>query len=210
MADFQILKNNIIDMLEEQQQKLGYQRETVRLYYPLESLNHLLGTSANREQMRDLLREFRDSAPELGPLRFSDREERFCVTVPPEGTEYVFRSVPENQFLKGLLRLVSRHGCTLNEVRDYFRRSADCVTECRMAEEFDLLLYFPDGKPDTYRYCLKEEGSHVLYHRFTEADFLSLGLREADEAVPCSQSSQNTLEASDRKDPDSRFREMHR
>lgn len=44
MADYEKLKQNVIDMLEEQQQKLGYQKETVRLYYPLESLNHLLGT----------------------------------------------------------------------------------------------------------------------------------------------------------------------
>ena len=49
MADFEKLKQNVIDMLEEQQQKLGYQKETIRLYYPLESLNHLLGTEVEKD-----------------------------------------------------------------------------------------------------------------------------------------------------------------
>ena len=47
-----------------------------------------------------------------------------------------------------------------------------------MTEEFDLLLYFPDGKPDSYYYCLKQEGEHVLYHRFTREDYLSFGFEE--------------------------------
>ena len=36
------LENNIIDVLTEEQIKLGYRSETVRLYYPLSSLRHFL------------------------------------------------------------------------------------------------------------------------------------------------------------------------
>lgn len=177
-ADYEALKKNIMNMLEEQQEKLGYQKETVRLYYPLESLNHLLGTQADGTEMRKLLKEFRGNAKELGGLRFSDKGNRFCILVPPEGTEYVHRTLPENLFLRGLISLVRTHGCTLEQVREYFAACGRKTQERRMAEEFDLLIYFPDQEPDGYYYCLKQENGHVMYHRFTKEDYLSLGLRE--------------------------------
>lgn len=179
MADFEKLKQNVIDMLEEQQQKLGYQKETIRLYYPLESLNHLLGTEVEKDGMKPLLLEFREYVKDqLGELRFSEKAGRYGIMIPPEGAEYVHREVPQNLFLKGLLQKVSVHGCTLDQVREYFYASAARVEERRMTEEFDLLLYFPDGEPDSYYYCLKQEGEHVLYHRFTREDYLSFGFEE--------------------------------
>ena len=39
------LEKNLVDIIEEQQIKLGYCREDVRLYYPLSSLNHFFGTT---------------------------------------------------------------------------------------------------------------------------------------------------------------------
>ena len=42
--DFSRLEKNISDVIKEQQAKLGYMREKVRLYYPLNSLNHFFGT----------------------------------------------------------------------------------------------------------------------------------------------------------------------
>ena len=41
------LEKNLIDILKEQQMKLGYCDEEVRLYYPLSSLNHFFGTDKN-------------------------------------------------------------------------------------------------------------------------------------------------------------------
>jgi ADP-ribose pyrophosphatase len=41
--------------------------------------------------------------------------------------------------------------------------------------EFDLLAYFEDGQPDAYYYCLKQEGHHVIYHRFTKEDYKGFG-----------------------------------
>lgn len=42
LAGFEALKANIFDNMIEQQAKLGYRKEPVRLYYPLSSLNHFL------------------------------------------------------------------------------------------------------------------------------------------------------------------------
>lgn len=40
---FQKLRENIIDEITEEQAKLGYMKEPIRLYYPLGTLNHLIG-----------------------------------------------------------------------------------------------------------------------------------------------------------------------
>jgi hypothetical protein len=37
--------------------------------------------------------------------------------------------------------------------------------------EFDYLVYFEDGVPDDYRYCITDEGCHLIYHRFTPEDY---------------------------------------
>lgn len=47
------LEKNLIDILKEQQMKLGYCDEEVRLYYPLSSLNHFFGTDDSAEAMLD-------------------------------------------------------------------------------------------------------------------------------------------------------------
>ena len=35
------LTNNLIDLVKEEQAKLGYRKEAIRLYYPLSSLQHI-------------------------------------------------------------------------------------------------------------------------------------------------------------------------
>jgi hypothetical protein len=56
--DYSKLTNNIKDLITEQQLKLGYDRETVRLYYPLSSLNRFLGAKCSVEEMTEALNEF--------------------------------------------------------------------------------------------------------------------------------------------------------
>lgn len=42
-------------------------------------------------------------------------------------------------------------------------------------DEFDCCFYFTEGK-DPYLYCFKDEGCHIIYHRFLPEDFEDLGL----------------------------------
>ena len=37
---FDRLEKNLIDIIKEEQAKLGFRKEAIRLYYPLSSLNH--------------------------------------------------------------------------------------------------------------------------------------------------------------------------
>ena len=40
---YQKLMDNLCDIVAEEQAKLGYMKEPIRLYYPLSSLNHFFG-----------------------------------------------------------------------------------------------------------------------------------------------------------------------
>ena len=37
--------------------------------------------------------------------------------------------------------------------------------------EFDELIYFEDDTEDPYYYCFKDEGCHIIYHRFLPEDY---------------------------------------
>ena len=61
---FEKLEQNIIDMIKEEQAKLGYRKESIRLYYPLSSLVHLTGENLGEQEMLALLSEFGEETKE--------------------------------------------------------------------------------------------------------------------------------------------------
>lgn len=175
-SNFHALEKNLIDVIQEQQLKLGYRKEILRFYYPLSSLNHCLGTACDIAEMKQQLKAFREFSRErLGELKFSNQGERFCILLPPEGAAYVKEQVPENPFLTTFLQTIGRHGCTMDELRSVFGQFSDHVHLERVSgEDYDYLLYFEDGIPDDYRYCIEDEGEHLIYHRFSPADYEEL------------------------------------
>ena len=65
------LIKNIIDQIKEAQIKLGFAKETTRLYYPVESLNAMLGIHAkNDKEMLELLASSDIHNTGLGTLLF--------------------------------------------------------------------------------------------------------------------------------------------
>ena len=107
------MKDNLIDIIKEEQAKLGYRKESIRLYYPLGSLKHLLKADADIEKMREVLDDFCDEVKEFfGQIEVTNNGERFCFKVPDAGVEYVHENMAENEFICGLVKLVSGHGCT--------------------------------------------------------------------------------------------------
>lgn len=173
------LIKNIIDQLVEAQLKLGYVKETVRLYFPLGSLNVILGVEAiSATQMLDWLMNsevLQTSA--LGSLKVSARGERFEISVPPDGVEYVHKSVAVSPFLVDLISLFQRqHHCTMEEIcRVFAAHNADYVCEkMPQGTDFDYVVYFPSQEPDEYYYCVKAEMDHTIYHRFMKEDYLEL------------------------------------
>lgn len=48
------------------------------------------------------------------------------------------------------------------------------VEKMESETDFDHARHFADAKPELWHYCVKIEMGHVVYHRFTEADYRSL------------------------------------
>lgn len=182
MPAYERLECNMIDVIAEQQLKIGYREESVALYYPLESLQHFLRVQTGSDGMRKVLTEFKNRVlPRLGDVRISRKGDRYCLRIPPEGNAYVHGLAEAGEirgldFLRDFLKVVSGHGAGLAELAAVFRKYSEAVRIERLTgEEFDYLFYFEDGEPDDYRYCVSLEGSHMIYHRFTEEDYRELG-----------------------------------
>lgn len=172
--EYRELYQNIVDMTVEQQLKLGESSSGLQLYYPLSSLNRFLKTELTREEMLSQLSGFSEYARDtLGEVAIDTAGSMFRITLSPKAQAYGASEREKYAFLKELIGAVSHHGTGMEEVLDVFRKYSDqTVIERKTGEDFDVLAYFADGIPDRYRYCLTDEGEHVIYHRFTEADYL--------------------------------------
>jgi hypothetical protein len=171
------LEKNIGDVIKEEQVKLGYRSEKIQLFYPLKSLNRFLQTDFGEAEMERCLTEFcKGLEPKFGKVAVSHEGERFCFHLPPEAADYVHAHTPQSGFLYDFIETVGRHGTTLSDVLAVFHRYSDHVHVERVTHgEFDVLVYFTDGEPDDFRYCLTDEGAHVIYHRFTVEDYQDFG-----------------------------------
>ena len=85
------LEQNLIDQMKEAQLKLGFEEETMRLYYPVASLTLLLGTNCEtaKEMVAELTDLFADGTGVLGAMSFRVSAGRIEVSVPPAGARYV-------------------------------------------------------------------------------------------------------------------------
>ena len=80
MEDFLRLENNIIELIKEQQIKLGYRSESVHLYYPMASLNRLMKKQWDEQQMAKKLNEFCSQVEKkLGKLKITKNGDRLCT-----------------------------------------------------------------------------------------------------------------------------------
>ena len=167
------VEQNLIDIVKEEQAKLGFFKEDIRLYYPLSSLNHFFSATDTADEMQTRLNALPDSLTEkLGQIEVSHKGDRFCFHIPKEGTVYVHDNTAPNEFIKSLVELVAKHGCTMNEILNLFHTySQNIITEKMNNGEFDCLIRFADKPEDTYYYCFKDEGCHIIYHRFLPEDY---------------------------------------
>ena len=113
---------------------------------------------------------------ELGEIEVSRKGERFCLAVGPKGAAWVHEHTDPSGFLADFIAAIGRHGCTMDELLAIFRRHGGHVhVEALHNGEFDWLVYFEDGRPDAYCYCIADEGCHLTYHRFTKEDYEAFG-----------------------------------
>ncbi len=183
--DFQYLERNLMDLIAEEQAKLGYRREAVRLYYPLSSLCHLLagpteektGLQLDADEMQAALELFAENvADRFGNVTISHKNKRFCFLMPEEASDYVHEHQDENRFIYDLVSLVAAHGTTMEDIEKLFRsQEAECVIEHIDNGEFDTMIRFVDND-DRYCYCFRDEIVHIIYHRFLPEDYADMYL----------------------------------
>lgn len=174
--DYSALERSLTDLIKEEQAKLGYQKEVIRLYYPLGTLGHFLDADVSAEEMQDLLKGFPAYVEErFGKVEISHKEERFCFMLAKEASEYVHNHMAEDEFIKALVSLVGKHGCTREDIIRLFHSYSERISvESVDNGEFDYVIRFLEGE-DRYYYCFKDEGCHIIYHRFLPEDYMDFG-----------------------------------
>ena len=175
---YERLEKSLIDLVKEEQAKLGYRKEMIRLYYPLSSLNHFMETNADSEEMQELLADFPKAAEDIfGEVGITHAKDRFCFALSEKASEYVHENMKPNEFIKELVELVAKHGCTMEDIEVLFRSHSDkIVAEPMDNGEFDRMIRFEEGE-DKYYYCFKDEGCHIIYHRFLPEDYADFGFK---------------------------------
>ena len=104
---FRRLEENLIDLVKEQQAKLGFRPEVIRLYYPVSTLNHFFGSEDTAEEMKVRLNGFGAHMTEtLGEVRVTAKGDRFCFLIPETGSVYVHEQMKGREFIQDLVDLV--------------------------------------------------------------------------------------------------------
>ena len=149
--DYKALEEHIKDSVMEEQAKLGFRKEVIRLYYPVGMLNNLFGTDYDAEEMQKALTGFAGFVKErLGEIMITHKKERFC--------------------------LIASHETDMEQVKKLFKQQPyPSDVEQMKGGEFDMVIHFTEGD-DRYYYCFKDEGFHITYHRFLPADYKDLGV----------------------------------
>lgn len=176
-ADYKELEKNLTDVVKEFQIKIGYSKHSMSLYYMKDSLERLLGITADEKNMEKVLEDFSKYSENIFKgIKTSYKDNRFCITIPAEGVEYIHKTVPDSQFLKLFLSTVTKHDISINDIANVFKKFSEnvCCKEIRN-DDFDYVIYFTDGIPDEYIYCVKFENCHATYHRFTKKEFDAFG-----------------------------------
>lgn len=121
MTGFEKLENSLIDVIKEEQAKLGFKEEKIHLYYPLSSLNHFFSAQDSAEEMLTRLQNMPETlTSKLGKVAVSHKGDRFCFYIPEPGSVYVHGNMKENEFIKVLIELVQQHDCTKEKLLDLF------------------------------------------------------------------------------------------
>lgn len=171
------LLDNIMEQIKEAQLKLGFVREVIRLYFPVPSLCRLLQVKemSGKELLAALIQEESFLQTPLGEITFTlCKEERIEVCIPPQGAVYVHEQIPDPPFLTYIIKLFQEnHHLTIEEIGNAFSQfNKNYVCEAMQpGTDFDYVLYFPDGEPDAWYYCIHMEMGHTIYHRFTKEDY---------------------------------------
>lgn len=171
--DFTKLKNNLISVIKESQIKLGYDSMGIGVFYVESSLAHLLN-DADKDKIATLLAEFAEQNSDIfGDIEVQKTSVGYRLNVSSKGADYVHNMMSDDDFLVRFIDTIRSSDCTIEKVVELFKQYSDNVVVQELDNgEFDYLIYFADGKPDEFWYCIDTDDLGVTYHRFTKEDYL--------------------------------------
>lgn len=178
--NFDRLEMDITENVREAQQKLGFEHRPLHLNYISTTLCHLIGCKLSSEELAEALKEFSGfTAKRLGTITASPIRDGFCITIPSEGTEWVHNSTTGKEFVCTLVEAARQKHEDIDSFLEVFRRFSDTDNVAVLTpdtEEFEYLVYFKNGVPNDYRYCINLESfpdghCHITYHRFIPEDY---------------------------------------
>lgn len=174
--NYEKLEKDIFYVIKEQQIKIGYRSESVRLYYPLESLNNLLEMNLDIKGMYKALAGFGKYVyDKIGAIDITNNKDRFCLCLTNTASDYIHENTPTCGFLYDLIDIVAKHDISIEQIADVFRKYSDKVHFEKIEDnEFDYVLYFEDGEVDDSYFCFNVHENHIIYHRFTKEDYIEL------------------------------------
>ncbi len=171
------LEQNLSGVIAEMALKLGLTGVPLSLNYPCASLGRMLGVADDPQALQPALDAFFAARKDLfGAAEAVPHEDGFCLTIPAEGVARVMSQAPAAAFLRDLIQTAQTPGVTADDLLAAFRRHSDRVhVEPVDNDEFDLLVYFEDGVPDDFRYCIDQHDGFASYHRFSREDYEAFG-----------------------------------
>lgn len=174
--DMPKLLEDLSATVQEMLMKLDAPAMTLSLNYPLPTLERLLGAQLSQEEMLAVLQEgFEKHQDCYGLITARDAGDGLlCITVPQKGAEYMLSHGGSVDFLRDLISAVKAHA-PVEDVLAVFEKHGQAHAEKMDNPEFDYLVYFENGQPDSCRYCLSVHDGHVSYHRFAKEDYESFG-----------------------------------
>ncbi len=173
--DFARLKKNISDMIYEGMVKIGYQQNSVSVYYNSGLLAFLLGTEAENMTAglwKDGIAAFKKYVePEFGMITVKRKGDRFEFQVPEEGVRYIYEHNESREFLNKLVAVLKAETVTLEEVLTVFREvSEDLEIQEVDNSEFQYVISFKDTSIDEFKYCFTFDEMGHYYHRLVDYD----------------------------------------
>ena len=176
--DYKALEEHIKDSVMEEQAKLGFRKEVIRLYYPVGMLNNLFGTDYDAEEMQKALTGFAGFVKErLGEIMITHKERAFLSDPSRRNKVFMFMNIKRKMNLStSMVNLIASHETDMEQVKKLFKQQPyPSDVEQMKGGEFDMVIHFTEGD-DRYYYCFKDEGFHITYHRFLPADYKDLGV----------------------------------
>lgn len=171
------MKKNLSGVIAEMALKLGLTGVPLSLNYPRVSLGRMLGVADDPKVLQPALDAFFAAHRDLfGEAQAVPHEDGYCLTIPAEGVARVISRAPAADFLRDLIRTAQIPGASADDLLTVFRRHSSHVhIEPVDNDEFDWLVYFEDGVPDDFRYCIDQHDGFASYHRFSREDYEAFG-----------------------------------